>query len=77
LNSFFVQLIEEALPFKTTLKQIHSIEPKVSELFHHYKDLKKQEEQVVIEEDKLGDLLSNGRNDRVVREEHQNALKKQ
>ncbi|XP_065882779.1 DNA repair protein RAD50.L-like isoform X2 [Dysidea avara] len=71
------KLKAEILPYNNTLKQIHSIEPKMSILLHHYEELKKQEQKVVTEEDKLGDLLSAGRNDCVVREERQNALKEQ
>ena len=53
------------------------MEPKVSQLSYRNQDLKKLEQQIAMEEAKLGDVGTAGRSHIVVRREHQNALQEQ
>ena len=67
----------ECLTYKESLGQIQAVEPKVSQLSYRNQDLKKLEQQVAVEEAKLGDVGTAGRSHIVVRREHQNALQEQ
>ena len=49
----------------------------MSQLSSYRDDLKKLEQQVAVEETKLGDIGTAGRSHIVVRREHQNALQEQ
>ena len=62
---------------KERLQQIRAAEPKVSQLSYRDQDLKKLEQQIAVEEAKLGDIGTAGRSHIVVRREHQNALQEQ
>jgi len=72
-----LQLEAEYSAHKETMEQIHSVEPKISQLSYQHQDLKRQERQVAVEEAKLGDGGNAGRSHLVVRREHQNALQEQ
>ena len=49
----------------------------MSQLSYRCQDLKKLEQQIAVEEAKLGDIGTAGRSHIVVRREHQNALQEQ
>ena len=55
------------------MEQIQSVELKVSLLSYHHQDLKRQEQQVAMEEAKLGDGGIAGRDHTEVGREQQNA----
>lgn len=62
---------------KKNLEHIQAVEPKVSQLSYHKKELKNLELQIAEKEDELGDIGTAERNYTVVKEEHQNALQEQ
>jgi len=64
------------LPHQSIIKNIQSIEPNIVKLIHHHQDLKKHEQQVEIEEAKLGDNVTDGSKEHV-EEKCQSALKEQ
>ena len=68
-----MQLKAEHLLHQDTLEQVQSIELKASQLSYHHQDLKRLEQQVVMEEAKLGDGGIAGHDHDEVGREHQNA----
>ena len=62
---------------KKNLEQIQAVEPEVSQLSYHNKELKNLELEIAEKEYELGDIGTAERSYAVVKGEHQNALQEQ
>jgi len=70
-------MVKEWSTCKESLDPIYTAEPKVSQLSFHHQELKKLEQQIAVEETKLGDSGVASRSHTVVRREHQYAIQEQ